>query len=196
MDAITEQLTRWVHRFAFWPQKRLLCELVNLYEDRLLDMLYPASCYATLPDKLDKLNVSHDDRRRVLAFVTDQNGAFQRDVRTLLTTVRSYSSTHLPEAATVDTLEAVCKQLSAIGSQLETLNCNFDRYLWGPIQFGGPSQAELNSGECQRTQSLSLGSVAGKAMLTPGHSYFLDHKNALMRRIRADERLAALMPAQ
>lgn len=194
MDTITEQLTRWAHRFAFRSQKRLLNELLKLYEDRLSDMLQPARCYDDLPGKLAKLNVPRDDHARILLFVTDQNGPFQRDVRDLLSTVRNYSSTHLPEAATVDTLEAVCKQLSAIGSQLEALNCNLDRYLWGPTQYGGPSQAELDSGKCQRAQSVSLGSVAGKDMLTPGHSYFLGRKNALMERIRADERLAALMP--
>lgn len=196
MDTITEQLTRWAHRFVFWPQKRLLHELLNLYEGRLLDMLYPASCYDTLPDKLEKLNVLHADRSRVLAFVTDQNGPFQQDVEYLLRRVRDYSTTYLPEAPTADVLEGVCKQLKSIGTQIETLNCNLDRYLSGPTLYGGPSQAELNSGKCQRTQSVSLGSVAGKDMLTPEHSYFLERKNALMKRIRADERLAALMPAQ
>lgn len=196
MDTVTEQFTRWTHRFVFWPQKRLLRELVNLYEGRLLDMLYPASYYDTLPDKLDKLNVPHDVRTRVLAFVTDQNGPFQQNIQDLLKRVRDYSNTYLPEAPTADVLEGVCKQLKSIGTQIETLNCNLDRYLSGPTLYGGPSQAELNSGKCQRAQSVSLGSVAGKDMLTPEHSYFLKRKNALMKRIRADERLAALMPAQ
>lgn len=196
MSTITDQFTRWTHRFTLWPQKRLLSELLKLYEDRLIDIRLPANYYDTLPDKLAKLNVPADDRTRILAFVTDRNGPFQRDIRNLLTRVCDFSNRCLPEVATADALKGVCQQLTSIGSQLETLNCNFDRYIAGPTQYGGPSQAELNSGKCQRAQSVSLGSVAGKDMLTPEHSYFLERKNALMKRIRADERLAALMPAQ
>lgn len=193
MSTITDQFTRWTHRFTLWPQKRLLSELLKLYEDRLIDIRLPANYYDTLPDKLAKLNVPADDRTRILAFVTDRNGPFQRDIRNLLTRVCDFSNRCLPEVATADALKGVCQQLTSIGSQLETLNCNFDRYIAGPTQYGGPSRAELDSGTCQRSQSVSLGSAAGKAMLTPEHRTYRDNYTAIMNRVRADELIGQYM---